>query len=327
MALPALNWKLLTPRTFTGGTINDLLNMLASMGQSTTYADNSPRVPGTNSAWTWGIDNSNAVQPGVTTAIYGVPPINALNMGYIVSGSTSAASPGGTYNTDTYFANLLLLSMNKNSGVYTTWTNASPFTTGQFSGMIRAVTTGCTATGASYYWYECEEAFIIQCVASGGASVLVLMAGALIDPLSSAAANAETDGRLYSILGCGGGQVLDTAFLSNTAAASGPFISGTANGNPHFFTFNVGAVTTTRNTARVCSMTTSGTFTTPSGKPVLVPYQTRFTATGNYAGQLRSMFVGKFAATGTAWNDNGTIYGYTLSGTSTTPNEMLLFQY
>lgn len=325
MALPVLNWKLLTPRTFTGGTINDLLNFLASMGQSTTYANNSPRVPGTDSAWTWAIDNANAVQPGVTTAIYGVPPINALNMGYIISGSTQVASPGGTYNSDSWFANLLMLSMNKNSGPYTTWTNAAPFTTGQFSGMIRSVSTGCTATGTSYYWYECEEAFVILAVASGGASALMLGAGAWIDPLSAAAANAETDGRLYSIIGSGGGQVLDTAFLSNSAAASGPFISGTANANPHFFTFNVGAVTTTRNTVRACRMTTSNTFILPSGKPVLVPYQMNFSATGGYAGQLRSMFVGKTSPAAIAWNDNGTIYGYTLGGRATTSDEMLLF--
>lgn len=325
MALPVLNWKLLTPRTFTGGTINDLLNLLASMGQSTTYADNSPRVPGTGSAWTWAIDNANAVQPGVTTAIYGVPPINALNMGYIISGSTQAASPGGTYNTDAWFANLLMLSMNKNSGVYTTWTNAAPFTTGQFSGMIRSVTTGCTTTGNTYYWYECEEAFAIQCVVAGGASVLFLMAGALIDPLSAAAANAETDGRIYSIVGSGGGQALGASFLSNTAAASGPFISGTANGNPHFFTFNIGAVATTRNTTRTWAVTTSIPFTLASGKPVLVPYQMNYSATGGYAGQLRNMLVGKLGVTGNAWNDNGTIYGYTLAGTSSSSGELLLF--
>jgi len=326
MALPVLNWRLLTPRTFSGSTINDLLNMLASMGQSTTYADNSPRVPGTNSAWTWNIDNANAVQPGVTTAIYGVPPINALNMGYIISGSTAASSPGGTYNTDTYNQNLLLLSMNKNSGTYTTWTNAAPFTTGQFSGMIRGTRITVITAGNSFYWYECEEAFIIICVLAGGSSVQTLMAGALVDPLSSAAANAETDGRLYSVLSSGSSTGLSTSFLSSTLTDT-PFYSGTTNGDAHFFTFNVGAVSTTRNMRRMAAMTASNTFTLASGKPVLVPYQMNFQSTGQYAGQLRSMYVSKNGTTATAWNDNGTIYGYTLTGSATGSGEMLLFQY
>jgi hypothetical protein len=326
MALPILNWRLLTPRTFTGPNVNEFLNLLASMGQSTTYADNSPRVPGTDQAWTWGIDNANAVQPGVTTAVYGVPPINALNMGYIIAGSTAASSPGGTYNTDSYNGNLLLLSMNKNSGTYTTWTNASPFTTGQFSGMIRASALQRVTSGTSVYWYECEEAFFIILVGPGGTGLSVLGGGAFLDPLSGAAANAETDGRLYSIMASGSASFLTASFLSANTVDT-PFYSGTANGDAHFFTFNVGAVSTTRNMRRMVAMTASNTFTLASGKPVLVPYQMNFQPSGQYAGQLRSMYVSKNGTAATAWNDNGTIYGYTLAGSGTTSGETLLFQY
>lgn len=323
MALPVLNWKLLTPRTFTGSTINDVLNLLAAMGQSTTYADNSARVPGTGSAWTWSIDNANAVQPGVTTAIYGTPPINALNMGYIISGSTSVASPGGTYNTDSYSQNLLLLSMNKNSGPYTTWTNAAPWTTGQFSGMIRGTRVSTPTSGYQFYWYECEEAFLITF--GSGSAVQVLGAGAVIDPLSAAAANAESDGRLYSIFGNGSGTELASNFLSTTATNLSFMNSGTTGGDPHFFTFNVGAVNTTRNIKRLAAYTTAQMLLLPSGKPMLLPEQMLFSTSSNYAGQLRSIYVSKFGTNGTAWNDNGVVYGYTLASSFTASGEMLFF--
>ena len=103
MALSALNWRFLPPYTLkVGFNIFDYIDAVYQMGNSTEYADGSPRVPGTDSAWTWTRDQT--LVPGSTTAAIGMPPINSLNMAYIVAGDSSSRTP--VMNTDqAYTAN------------------------------------------------------------------------------------------------------------------------------------------------------------------------------------------------------------------------------
>jgi hypothetical protein len=323
MALSPLNWRMMTPRVLPPGyTITTILDAVYAMGTDTAYADGTTRTPGSGSAWTWTRDTALA---GYNTACIGVPPINALGLTYLVAGDTGARAP--TMNTDSWLANLPIVGMNKNSGAYTSWVNAAPMTSGQFSGFIRgaATTVAVTTATANYlYMFECQEAFL--CVWLGGASNVPLMwgGGAIIDPLSAAAANAESDGRLYSVWGSSG-----TTFSTATWLGSGVgFMNGTATANAaHIFTFNVGAVATTRSTAKIGSYAPTINLAAPNGETPTIPLQAYFTATGQFAGQFRQMSVTRTLTTGAEQNVQGTRKGYTVGYSQQASGDTILLSY
>lgn len=325
MALSALNWRMLTPRNLpVGYTIADYLNTIYAMGTDTTYADGTARVPGTGSAWTWTRDQ--ALSPGVTTACIGTPPINALNMQYIVAGDSTARAP--TMNTDTWLVNNAMVAMNKNSGAYTSWVNAAPFTTGQFSGFIRmpAISTFAgAASPQSLIMYESQEAFILVWNRTDVAAESMCGGGAFIDPLSGAAANAESDGRLYSVMTSGATTYVNASWLSNL---SSPFNSVTSSGDAHFFTFNVGAVATTRSTAKIGNFTAmSGSFLAPNGEVPNVPFSAYFVTPGQYAGQYRQIGITKFGTTGAEWDVSGVRKGYAVGYAGQAVGAAILLSY
>ena len=101
----------------------------------------------------------------------------------------------------------------------------------------------------------------------------------------------------------------------------------TTSANSHWFTFNVGNVNTTRNTIRVYYISPPANQTLTSGQPVLIPYQMYYNVSGNYAGQLRNMYVSKSAPLGVAWQFGGTVYGYTIGYSNTTAGDAMLLQY
>jgi hypothetical protein len=325
MALSPLNWRMLTPRNIpVGYTIANWLDLVYSLGTDTVYADGTARVPGTGSAWTWTRDQ--ALSPGVTTACIGIPPINALNLSYIVAGDSVARAP--VMNTDGWSTNAPLVSMNKNSGAYTSWVNAAPMTSGQFSGFIRGPTLstfGSLAFPQTLTMFESQEGFLLCWNKTNAAFQSVLGGGALIDPLSAAAANAETDGRLYSICTSGANQSTGVAWLSTSVGILNSLV--TVN-DAHFFTFNVGAVATTRNTSKVGSFSSmTSSFLAPNGELPNIPLSAYFTTSGQFAGQYRQWGITRNGATGSEWSVLGVKKGYTLSYATQTTADALLLSY
>jgi hypothetical protein len=329
MALSALNWRMLTPRNIpVGYTIFNWLDIVYAMGTDTTYADGTARVPGTGSAWTWTRDTTLVL--GSTTACIGVPPINALGMAYIVAGDNVNRAP--VMNTDAAYTggnvNAPIIAMNKNSGVYNSWVAANPMTTGQFSGFVRAPTIATFSGGAfpqTLIMWECQEAFFLAWNRTDVAAQSVIGAGALIDPLSGAAANAETDGRLYSVATSGASSYMASTWLGTGA---GWLNSSVSAGTEHLFTFNVGAVATTRNTPKIGSFTTtSGSFVAPNGEVPNVPLSAYFSTSGQYAGQFRQIGVTKFGTTGAEWDVSGVRKGYTMSSSAQSVGATILLSY
>lgn len=331
MALSPLNWRLLPPYTLkVGFTIFDYIDAVYQMGSATEYADGSPRVPGTGSAWTWTRDQ--ALVPGSTTAAIGVPPINSLGVSYIVAGDSTVRTP--TMNTDTYAVNAPLIGMNKNSGAYNSWVNAAPMTSGQFYGFMRAPAL-TTFAGAAFpqllVMMECEEGFLIAWNRTDSAGQTVFGGGAFIDPLSAAALNAESDGRLYSYVTSGATNFVVSNFLDT--GVNGNWLAGVASsGAAHFFTANVGAVTTSRNTAKIGSYAgITNSFVASNGEIPQIPLSAYFTASGQYAGQLRGMSVTKNYLTGAevAVGNAGvrTVKGYALGYSAITQSPALLLTY
>jgi hypothetical protein len=325
MPLSPLNWRLLPPVTVNvGGTVHTLLDAIYTMGTSTTYADGSARTPGSGSAWTWTRDQT--VNPGLTTAAVGIPPINALNMGYIVAGDTSARTP--TMNTDAWVTGSLFVGMNKNSGAYAAWNAAAPFTSGQFSGLIRNVSTASlslTGVASTMFMIESQEGFLVAINRTDAASEALLGGGALVDPLSGGAANGETDGRLYSVFTSG-----QTAFVASTwlNAGAGPFNSTTSAGDAHWYTFNVGAVATTRNTAKIGNFSAlSSGLLAPSGEVPSIPFSAYFPTSGQFAGQYRQIGITQNGITGAEKSQAGTRKGYTVGYSTQAVGASVLLSY
>lgn len=332
MALSTLEWRLLSPYTLkVGYTIFDLIDAVYQMGISTEYADGSPRVPGTGSAWTWTRDQ--ALVPGSTTAAIGIPPINALGMAYIVAGTSGAPTP--VMNSETaYASNGVVVGMNKNSGVYNSWVAANPMTSGQFYGFIKAPALS-TFAGSAFpqllTMMECEEGFLVTWNRLDAAGQSSFGGGAMIDPLSAAALNAESDGRLYSYFSSGASNFTAAAFLDTTTTGNW-LLANTGNGLPHWFTANVGAVATSRNTQKFGNYTgITNTFVAPNGEIPRIPMSAYFPTSGQYAGQLRSMVVTKPYLTGAevAQGNAGALVvkGYALGYSSITQTPAMLLTY
>lgn len=325
MALSALNWRFLTPRNIpVGYNIANWLDLVYSMGTDTAYADGTVRTPGVGSAWTWTRDQT--LTPGTTTACIGVPPINALNMAYIVAGDSVVRAP--TMNTDAWTTNAPMVAMNKNAGAYTSWINAAPFTAGQFSGFVRApsltVFSALNFPQTLMMW-ESQEGFLLAWNKTNTQGQVVLGGGAFVDPLSAAAANAESDGRLYSVCTSGGTAVTGNNWLSSGV---GIFNSTVTANDAHFFTFNVGAVATTRSTSKVGSFSTmTGSLFAPNGELPNIPFSAYFPTSGQFAGQYRQFGVTKTGLTGSEWDVLGVRKGYTMGYTTQTVGDTILLSY
>lgn len=331
MALSPLNWRMLKPVALTPTmTINTLMDAMYTSMTSSTYADGTARAAGSGSGWTWAKDTTKYAPR--TTALIGTPPINALNMGYIIAGdSVGGAAPtalGGVDGMGT--ANLLYLAMSKNSGAYTDWTVAQPFgVSSYFSGFIRAtmlITVTQFLSPTTVYMFESQEAFFCLLTRASDGACTMFMCGALIDPLSGAAANAESDGRLYTIANTSSGTVAGTtAFLGNGLS---PFAGGTTANAGHQYTFNVGNVNTCRDTSKIGSFTVNTSpFTAPNGEFPNIPFSAYFQSTGQFAGQYRQIGLTRATMPGSEISVGGVVKGYAISGSSATVGPAVILTY
>jgi hypothetical protein len=349
MANPTLHWRMLPPAYIsTPGNAYSWLEALYKMGTSTTYADGTARSPGafapanvgqvpllagptslgTGSAWTWNYD-ATTFGTGQKTCCYAYPPSGggALNQMAVFGGTSNTA--GANWKqlySDSRQPNYLYAGSAKNTGLYGGWNNpTTPFSAGDFTGFA-----GMSFAPTNYnilYMWESEEALVVHLVngsvanQAGGGFV-----GAFVDPLSTNTANAETDGRLYGLSMTGSGNYASATWLSQTTANGTPLYGATTADWNHFVTFTPGAGTVV-NMQRFGTITPSNAFTSRNGDLPQIPYQVLVTATGQYAGQLRQIFVTKDANTGSTWQVGSTVKGYLFgtSGTATTDAVLLAY--
>jgi hypothetical protein len=279
--------------------MSSALNTLYLLGTSGTYADGTTRTPGVGTAWTWNRETSGLN----TVSAYGAPPTNALNMRYIFAGDTSTT----TYtplSPDTATANNLLVAMNKNSGAYTTWTSATPFTSGNFSGFWRMI--------ASYggIWtvslWECQEACAVQMVDTTGFAYAAQV-GALYDPLVyTTNVTCETDQRLYFL--CTTGTRMSASFLSDTTNGTQAFANtpGTSTGRCGYYPPGTGSIGFVY---RGGTWTPGAAFTTPSGSIVQSPFWAQNLA-GQFLGAARNFATVRDNLTQIEWRTPSGVVGY-----------------
>ena len=320
MPLPALNWKFVGDLAFTPGSINSGLDGLFTLGTATTYADGTTRTPGTGSAWTWLREVS-----GVTVAAYGNPPTNALNFRYIIGGTVGAvAYPILTPDVATQ-VNTLVYGMNRSSGAFTTWSAAQPFTSG-FSNYWRATRSFATVAYDTVALWESQEGCVIQfgVISTGAASSVQF--GALFDPLSAAAGNCESDGRLYAM--CGSGSLTTT--VSNWLNAGGNSMfgeGGTAQNDYHAGIFAPGTAVMFGGagvqTKRFGTFSVTSDYAAADGSVPRVPLCVTSTA-GAFLGQGRGIYIARDTMSYTTVRNGATPVGYIVSASLIAPQDAVL---
>jgi hypothetical protein len=216
-----------------------------------TYYDAAARVQGSGSA----VTVSREQILGLTRSVYWTPNRSGvggvLNNRGIVAMDIAAATPtmaNTAASVDSFATNTLLASVHKTPGAYNTWAAANPFTSGDFHGYYRASFGAALAQTWSADVYESQESVVIALNNNAGATVLGLMLGAVLDPLSTHASAAESDGRLYGVCVSGGTVAIPSDYwFSSKFAAVDAFLDNDANANNrHHTVFTPGAGTLTQ---------------------------------------------------------------------------------
>lgn len=325
MPLSALNWRYVGVRTFVSA-INNALDEVYNLGTSATYADGSARTPGSGSAWTW-----NREVSGVTVAAYGAPPVNALSMRYIIGG-TSGASAYTFLSPDTAtVTNVIVYGMNRSSGAYTTWTSATPFTNAGFSGYWRGTRAFGTVAYDSVAMWESQECCVLQFGQAATGSTSSIGLGAMLDPLSTNASNAESDGRLYSMWGSGSLSVTSSTWANTSGDGCAWLQNGGGIGTSHCGTFapgtNVMLGGAGAQTARFFNVQPGTTFTSTNGDIARVPMIGVGGVSGNFFGQTRQIYIVKDAQSRLAWQNGVTVLGYVWGPTLNAVGDAVVMTY
>ncbi len=325
MALPTLNWRRLAPVAIATNDVAGALNALYAAGTAATYADGSARVPGTGSAWTWSIDTTNALQPGVTTAAYATPPtVTALNQRVIWCGSANAPTAMALFPSETRSAGIMYCSVVKNAGAYSDWNTATPFVGGNCLGFARAGVAAVTATWTTLNLWESQEAVAVQLSrVAPNSTTSASISGAFMDPCATA--NGEADGRLYGMMTSGANNYCAQTFWSATTDTL--FYDTGVAGNARFGAFTPGG-TTVDLYRRLINFSVNSLFLSRGGEVPFVPAYAAL-STGTFPALFREMYVTRDAFSNlTLQTGGGTPLGYSLGANyRTTEADVCLLKY
>lgn len=344
MALPALTWRQLPTQVLTSGyTIVNLLDAIYTAYTSTSYINGVARAQNVGFSW-W----PTKVQiSGTTEALYMSPPTNALNQQVILGGSSAARSITLAPSQPAYTANVLYGGLNKNSGAFTAWTNALPFTTGSFSGYMGAL--AVQAYNQSLRCFESQDGILMTFNFTGtGNYGQYFFAGGLVDPeTGNTTTDAESDGKLYA-LGCGipnaaTATVFDGGNATTPSAANYLFAHQTRNAAaayiPKLLAFTPGAapagsvMLAMARQQRCCPF--GATYSTRSGQFARLPIALNFADStlaytdpqATWAGRLREICFTKTAAAGTTLRNSGSDVGYYISDNAGTLGGAFVLSY
>ena len=328
MANPTLNWRYVGTLTFVSA-INNALDSVYTLGTSATYADGSARTPGTGSAWTWAREVS-----GVTVAAYGIPPTNALGFNYIIGGTSGASAYTFLAPDTATLANCIVYGMNRSSGAFTTWTSATPFTNAGFSGYWRGTRAFASLAYDSVSMWESQEGCVLQFANAAAGSTSSIGLGALFDPLSTAALNAESDGRLYTMWGSGSLLVTNGGWAQVTLGSDATAWAGSAGASachagtfiPNTTVMLGGTAAAGSQTYRFGSFAATTTFTSTNGDIARAPLSA-WNGVGTYIGQSRQWFITKDSISRLTWTNGATVIGYIWSSSLLSTNDAIVMTY
>jgi hypothetical protein len=317
----------------------NLLDAIYTAYTSTSYINGTARAQNVGFAW-WPTKSQTA---SVTEAVYMSPPTNVLNQQVILAGATAARTPTLAPSTPAFATNILYTGINKNSGAYTAWTNALPFTTGQFSGYVPAM--AVQAYNQSLRCFESQDGIFATLNFTGtGNYGQYFIAGGLVDPeTGNTTTDAESDGKLY-VVGCGVANaataaVFDGGNASTSSAANYLFAhqykSAGAGYLPKLLAFTPGgsAMLAIARQQRCCPF--GATYSTRSGLYARLPIALSFTDSSlsytdppsTWSGRLREICFSKTAAAGTTLRNSGQDVGYYVSDNAGTTGNAFILSY
>jgi predicted glycosyl hydrolase (DUF1957 family) len=153
-------------------------------------------------------------------------------------------------------------------------------------GYTRAMTNAAGFTTLAACVYETQETIIVE-ILTNGTGVQFALAGAIYDPETTAAAAAETDGRRYGVVVCGG------ALTANFFGASGNgtmWVHGTGAGAAHGYIWRPG-VSIVDTVSRQWTTTGAQTIAQMTDLAGQFPGQPLFmAASSGWAGRIRELF-------------------------------------
>jgi hypothetical protein len=305
--------RFVTPAVTVSGTMAAIQNGF----QSTTYSDGSARSPGSGIAWTAAVETS----AGATVSLSLTPATSSLGQKAIITG-------GGTgtptmISPDTYANTRLYVGLCKNAGAYTSWANANPFSSGQYSGL-----TSFTPAVSAVHIYESKDTLALFGETSVGAVYIVMM-GALLDPESTDPLAAESDGKRYCIFTSGAGAVGGTPNLS-TNFGTNSFLGYTASAlAAHCYIMNIGASATTtacRNNV-VLQGANAASFKNAAGEFVRLPIYLQGLSTSNFwFGRIREVLTFTQSLAGTKFTVSNVTKGFVIGANTTATSECILLR-
>lgn len=322
MSLAALHHRKLTTVTAVSNGVVGMLNAIwdAVQPSVTTYIDGTTRVfTSGGTGWTW----SRYQSGGITQAVYASPPNGSLAQRIIIAGATTTPTPSPTMIIDSYLANRLYMGINKNSGAFNAWNAALPFTSGQWSGYV-ALATATPLVPLAFSILETEETVQIGVLTGSAGAMYGAGLGALIDPDTGDAVDAESDGRIYGMWTVGT-STLASAML-NFATINVFMGHGNTNTNAHFLTFTPGSATMVTTLREVgINAQTAANRTTRAGRfPATVMYAT---CAANWCGRIREMRIIRPSSFGQRVDAAGVNKGYVFSFSTITGGDSVLMEY
>lgn len=306
MVLPRLHWKKITyfPNLGSITTNSGVLDAIYNAFQATTYDDGTTRT-GSTTEWTI----ARYQNAGTTEAVYGTPPAAAVSDLRVIIAGQNSVTKTPTMDYGPFSGLYLWAGINKGSGAFNAWDNASPFTTGNFSG-YNSFGTPSTYGYTAVLILESEEALAVFIGTTASWYVMGFVAGAFIDPISVSASDVESNGRLYSFATSG-------SFMNLSAGNSFSFFlnnNGTLNSNNHHRSFVPGAGTKRSLSLIFVGITPSTHYISPGNSTMAIPFVIK-DDTGKASGYGRSMFFANAAGCSVnIYNSAGDVLYYPVSG-------------
>lgn len=319
----AITWKYVGSAVPAANTVAGVLDALYTLGTSATYYDGSARTPGAGQAGTW----SRYQNGGVTEAVYYTPVSDPHTVRHIFAGQASGGTKTPTMaSPDTSATVTILYGLNRSSGAFNAWDNASPFTSGSFTGYSRCCALG-TFTLAKVHLYECSVGHAVAFATT--TAMTHCIAGDLIDAGTDSAtspnsAEVTTDGR-YVILVNGGTSATSNAFWSLSSTTANPINHNTgANTSCHAYVLSPGGVTLSAilNTFLASTAITTTLQVNADGDAAF-RQMVDFRSGGTWIGRLREIAVGPDAKLGQTASAGATVKAYAFSTGPSTDSDTL----
>lgn len=325
MSLSALNWKQLPVQSGMTALVPNVIDAINTAFKSNIYIDGSARVTGSDIAWTPTIEKFSTT----TEACYFTPPSSSLGQKIIVAGSSRTGLTPTMGSPDTYAANFLHVSLSKNvgTGSYSSWTNASPFSAGNFFGYWKIWSTSMGGA-LSIRCFESTDAIaiFIHCASD---TITGFVAGGIIDcETNNTSSDSETDNKVYGIITTGANTTSGKFSLTSNNLSTNPTFGfhGAATANAHAGIFNPNQATVALiQKVNYLAVSDSTTLFTKSANLVKLPIFVNYNTTPlNFVGRLREIWYFRDAVFGNSVTDGSTVNGYLISGGTTSVADTIM---